>query len=472
MSRGKELTKNTIIVSIGRICTQCISFFLLPLYTAKLTTEEYGTVDLLNTYVLLLIPIIIFEIQQAIFRYLIDARKDEQEKIKIISSALIIAIIQSGIYLIIYAIIGKFINNNYKYFLATNVIATIFSSIMLQIARGFGDNKNYAIGSFITASFTIIFNVIFIAGFNLGAYGMLTASLISNVFCALYIIIKLKLYRYIKLKEFNFKKVKEMWKYSIPLIPNAISWWIMSASDRTIITTFLGVGQNGIYSAANKFSSIYSTFTNIFSITWTETVSTHINDKDSAEYFSKLINIVFNIFTTISLGIISLVPFVFNIFINENFNEAFYQIPILMFGTLANTMVILISGLYIAKKMTKQVARTSIVAAIINIILDIILIKYIGLYAASISTFVAYLSMMIYRMLDIKKYINIKFDIAQILKSFFIGIIIVILYYINNLWLNIISLVIVVLYGLYINKEVIKNLKNEGFSFVKKILKH
>ena len=51
MSKEKTLAKNTVIVSIGKISTQLISFFLLPLYTAYLTTNEYGTVDLLNTLI-------------------------------------------------------------------------------------------------------------------------------------------------------------------------------------------------------------------------------------------------------------------------------------------------------------------------------------------------------------------------------------------------------------------------------------
>ena len=74
MNREKELFKNTAIVGIGKISTQVITFFLLPVYTALLSTEEYGIVDLLNTLVMLLVPIISFQIEQAIFRYLVESR--------------------------------------------------------------------------------------------------------------------------------------------------------------------------------------------------------------------------------------------------------------------------------------------------------------------------------------------------------------------------------------------------------------
>ena len=74
MSRGKELIKNTAIVAVGKVCTKFLSFFLLPFYTAVLSTEEYGIVDLFNTYVSLLLPIIVFQIEDALFRFLVDVR--------------------------------------------------------------------------------------------------------------------------------------------------------------------------------------------------------------------------------------------------------------------------------------------------------------------------------------------------------------------------------------------------------------
>lgn len=79
MTKENTLIKNTIIVTIGKICTQLVSFFLLPLYTALLSTEEYGVVDLLNTLVNLIVPVFIMQMDQGIFRFLIENR-DKEEK--------------------------------------------------------------------------------------------------------------------------------------------------------------------------------------------------------------------------------------------------------------------------------------------------------------------------------------------------------------------------------------------------------
>lgn len=61
MSRAGELAKNTFIITVGRVATQFISFLLLPMYTVLLTSEEYGTVDLITTIVQLLVPNCFFD---------------------------------------------------------------------------------------------------------------------------------------------------------------------------------------------------------------------------------------------------------------------------------------------------------------------------------------------------------------------------------------------------------------------------
>lgn len=469
MNREKSLVKNTMIITIGKICTQLITFFLLPVYTALLSTEEYGTVDLLNTLVSLLLPIVTFQIEQALFRHLVDNRDNEQEIKNTITTTLVTITLQVLLYLIIFAVIAPIIENKYKYFLATNVVASIFSSIMLQISRGLGDNKQYAIGSFITALVTVLLNVLFIVFFKWGAYGMLTATLVGNVICSVYLFMVKKVHKYLDIKLYSKKLLKKLWKYSLPLIPNAISWWIFNSSDRIIVSSFLGIGANGVLSAAYKFSNVYITIYNIFNMTWTESAALHIKDEDNSQFFSKIIDTTLRLFTALCFGIIAFMPFIFPIMINDKFGQAYDQISILMLSSLFNVVVGLISVIYIAEKDTKAVAKTSIIAAITNIIVNLGLIKFIGLYAASISTLVAYMTMAIYRLVDVKKYIKIELNKKFIISAIAMMIIILVSYYINNLYLSIVMIFIVCLYAWITNRNsintIINMLKNK---FIKK----
>lgn len=459
MSKGKDLAKNTAIVSIGKICTQLITFFLLPVYTAVLSNEEYGVVDLLNTLTSLLLPIVTLQIEQGIFRYLIDCRENNEKQIKLITTIIRFMIIQSIVCIVIFLCVSPFIHNEYKYFLMANLLMGIFSSLLLQICRGLGDNATYAIGSFITGAFTVVLNVIFIVAFRWGAYGMLGATAISNFICAVYIFLKRKIYKYIKSKQFDKTILKEIIKYSVPLIPNMISWWIVSASDRTIISAVIGIAQNGIYSAANKFSGVFTTLYSVFNLTWTESASININSEDRDEFFSKILDFVIRFFGCLCLGTIAVMPFAFNILINEKFAEAYYQIPILILGSVFNILVSFVGSIYVAKKLTKEIAKTSVISAVINIFVNIALIKSIGLYAASISTVIAYALMFIYRWIDVKKYV--KFNVNKILMfalTIMYGVTIF-TYYLKNSMISVIVLGIVVVFAVIANLNSVSYLK-------------
>lgn len=458
MSKGKDLAKNTVIVSIGKICTQLITFFLLPVYTAVLSNEEYGVVDLLNTLTSLLLPIATLQIEQGIFRYLLDCRENKEKQTTLITTVSKFILVQSAICILIFLCASPFIHNEYKYFLMANLLMGILSSISLQICRGLGDNKTYAVGSFITGALTVILNVIFIVVFKWGAYGMLIATAISNLLCAIYVFVKKKIYKYIDIKQNDKKLLKDIIKYSVPLIPNMISWWIVSASDRTIISAVIGVAQNGIYSAANKFSGIFSTLYSVFNLTWTESASININSEDRDEFFSKIFDFIVRFFGSLCLGTIAVMPFVFGILVNEKFAESYYQIPILILGSVFNILVSFLGSVYVAKKLTKEIAKTSIIAAIINIVVNIALINQIGLYAASISTVIAYFAMFIYRWIDVKKYVSIKTNkalIAVLSVSFLVAII---TYYLKTKIILIVVLLAVIIIAIYINKDSAKYL--------------
>ena len=181
MNREKELAKNTLIITIGRICTQMITFFLLPLYTTILTTEEYGIVDLLNSLVMFLIPIISLQLEQAVFRKLIDNRKNNNQIKKIISSTFLFILSSLILYICIFSFFSIFIKNQYKYFLLSNVIIILIANVLLQIIRGLGNNKGYSVASFISATVTVILNVVLVALLKWGAYGMLLATFIGNL---------------------------------------------------------------------------------------------------------------------------------------------------------------------------------------------------------------------------------------------------------------------------------------------------
>lgn len=467
MDKKKQLAKNTIIIFFGRVCTQLISFFLLPLYTSYLNTSEYGIVDLIQTYVTLLVPVITLELEMSIFRYLVDARSSEKNTNKLISNNFFVLAVSLGIFSIMYIIVSCFINIPFKWLILVDIIVCVLSGNFLQVARGFGRTLDYSISCILTGLTTVISNIILICFIKMGASGMIISMALANGICSLYLFFRLKLYSKINFKNVDFKLLKDMYKYSIPLIPNGISWWIVNVSDRSIISWVLGAGANGLYAISNKFPTIISSLTGIFNLSWAESAALHIDAHDRDEFFSDITNTVIKLFTSLGVGMIACMPFVFPLLIDSKYDEAFYYIPFLVLGTVFNVAICLYSQVYLAKKLSKQVATTAIIGAIINIILNIVFIKKLGLYAASLSTAISYFVMMVYRHIDLKKYINIKVESGLIIKTLVIFTFSIVLYYQKNLFFDIINLIVVCFYALLLNKKLLLSVMDTVFKKMK-----
>lgn len=466
MNKKKQLAKNTIIIFFGRVCTQLISFFLLPLYTSYLATKEYGTVDLIQTYVTLLVPIITLELEMSIFRFLIDSRKSEKETNKLISNNFFILGISLSIFIILYIIVSSIVTIPYRWLILVDIIVCVLSGNFLQVARGFGKTLDYAISCILTGLTTVISNIILICFVHVQADGMIISMALANFMCSLYLFIRLKLYSKINFKIVDFKQIKEMYKYSLPLIPNGISWWIVNVSDRSIISIVLGASANGLYAISNKFPTIISSLTGVFNLSWSESAALHINSSDRDEFFSDITNTVLRLFMALGVGMLACMPFVFPILIDVKYNDAYNYIPFLVLGTVFNVAICLYSQVYLAKKLSKQVASTAIVGAIINILINVIFIKQIGLYAAAISTMISYFVMMIYRHFDLKKYVNIKIEKKLIIESIIIYTFTLLIYYQKSIILHVICLLIVCIYAFITNKDF---LKSSYLTVVKKI---
>lgn len=458
MSRGKELVKNTAIVAVGRVCTKFLSFFLLPFYTAVLSTEDYGIVDLFNTYISLLLPLIVFQIEDALFRFTIDVRGDENGEKKVVSTSLYFCTFQCIIFTAIFTVIQVFANIQYGWYLLFNVIISVFSGSMLQLTRGMGDNMGYAVSSFLTASTAIFLNIILVLCMNMGADGLFITAFVSNFIGILYVFIKKQVYKIVRLKYFDKSLLKNMLSYSLPLVPNSLSWWVVGASDKSVVSWFLGVSQNGILSVAQKFSTAYTTFYSIFNLTWTENAAIHCKDEDSTQYYSEIIETSFRVLNSACLGIIAGVALAFPWLVNEKFGQAYFQIPIYMLSSLLYSVIGIYSVVYIALKKTSVIAKTSMAAAAINLIVNIGLIQHIGLYAASISSVMAYGAMLIFRYFDIQKIMKIRIKSSVIVSCILFMVLDFVTYYIRNVWISCVNFLLIAVYAAFINRKLLKEL--------------
>lgn len=460
MKETNRLLKNTGIIAIGNLSTKAISFFLLPLYTAILSTHEYGVIDYIITLSMFCVPCISFLMDEAIFRFLIDC-KNKEEKTIIISNSFILVFIGIILFLVIIYPILVYVKYKYIWCLILFVISDIIATMISALLRGIGRTDAFAVYNFISSTIQIILNVIFIAVFYWGIEGMLSAMIIGRVVATFVYIICLKLWQYINLKKINIPKIKEMLKYAIPLIPNRVSWLIINLSSRIVIMNIMTSGALGIYAISSKFANLMDMIYGFFYQSWKESSARVLQSNDRDDFYNLVYKYLKGFMYSIVLLITSFMPIVFKFLIADTYSEAILYVPILLLATYFSNISGFYGGIFTAYKDTKIMGTSTIVAALINLVLMFIIINFLGLYAVAISALIANVVVYQYRKIKVKKYVILIENKRKIIFDWIMTGIIFLLFYSMNINLQMIGILISIIYFVSMNYEILKLMKNK-----------
>lgn len=406
----KELTKNTVFFSISNVGTKLISFLLVPLYTYVLSPSEYGTVDILNTTIALLVPLLTVNIQDAVLRFALDK---EYQPNHIISSGVKLVSFSSLIFACVLLVLKIFellpLEWKYCLYLIYSFSSTSFQNIFSLYLRAKNKIATAASAAVLSALVACGLNLFFLLYLKAGIIGYLSANMIASLIGCLYCFFFGKICREVK-ESVRYDVLKKMLLYSAPLIVNSLAWWLNDASDRYILTFFSGISITGIYAVAYKIPTILSVAQGVFYNAWSVSAIKEYDPLDKDGFVGN----VYSIYSYISLIICSLImignPIISRMLYSKDFYDAWKYVPALLVGVLFNGLALFEGCLFTAVKRTKDVSRTTLVGAAVNTILNITLIPFFGAYGAAIATLIGYLTVWLRRTLTVKKLIDIKMD--------------------------------------------------------------
>ena len=465
MNQKKQLLVNTIIIAIGKLSTQVISFLLLPLYTSKLTPSEYGTYDLLVTISTFLLPIITMLMEESMFRFLIDA-EDFKAKKKVITATIFYTTVGALVFCLISGIVLAIMKYEYAAVFILFILSNIILGLSNALARGMGKIKLYSLSNFILGASTIVLNIVFIVSLKLGVSGLLWSNTIANSATAIIVLLKLHLPKFISKKDLSRKTLSEMLRYSIPLVPNNLSWIIISLSDRLMLSFMTGTDANGIYSVANKFPNIVYTCYGFFSTAWKESAARILKEDNKSAYYNSIYKDIKFFLKAIVLGLIAVMPFAFPILVDSSYGDAYVYIPILVISIYYTNMSNFYGGIFTAYKDTKIMGSTTVMAAITNIVINLIFIPKFGIYAATFSTLISNFIVYVYRRVRLTDYIRLKEKFNYV---FWILLVITLAsYYYNNMITNVITFIVVLAYCIFTNWNLLKKITQPIINKIKR----
>ena len=397
------------LLTISQFGTKLLSFFLVPLYTNVLTTEEYGTYDLFNTTISLLIPILTLNIVDASLRFAIDKHTDKNDVFSIS-----IHYVLKGSALILLVSLGNHllkvneILDQYWYFFVLMFAVSALNGVVSYFARGIDRVADVSAAGILTSATMIGLNILFLLPLKMGISGYFLASIIGSFAGTGYLLIRIRAWQYFRLRPVQNALKKEMLSYSEPLIANSIAWWINNASDRYVVTWLCGLAANGIYSVGYKIPSILNIFQTIFNQAWTLSAVKDFDPEDKDGFFSRMYNLYnFGMVFICSVLILS-ARLIAKILYAKDFYAAWKYVPFLMIAIVFGSLSGYIGGIFSAVKQSKIFAQSTVIGAASNIIMNLCLVHLFGPIGAAVSTAVSFWLVWAIRVKHLKRYLRIR----------------------------------------------------------------
>lgn len=458
MSRSGKLAKNITFITIGNIGSKLVGFIMLPFYTTWLSPADYGVTDLLGVYANLMLNIVACDISDAIYIFPVDAPR--KKVIRYYSTGFFFQVFCSIICLIIFAglslsgIPGTFGQNlGYIYGI---LISALFQKYTQDFCRGINKMSVFSYTGIIQTGTVALFSFLLIPQY--GVYGFVMATILSNVLSTLFTFVYSRSYHYLSFSAFDKSMLNEMLKFSIPLMPSAVMWWLISSLNKPLLETYIGLFALGLIAVAGKLPGVMSMVFNFFQQAWIVTVVEEYKKPDFSCHFNKMFQMVIAVQVAVCfLIIVFSKPFI-NLMTTKEFYEAWKYIPLLSISVIFSNASAFLGTVFSAVRKSKYTFYSVILGGISALLFNYLLIPLWGIWGACLAICLAHAITTMSRVYFSRNLICFTN------KAYLIGeVILLLLAYLSALflrqwWLMIAYASCLLLY-LYLNRHTLKSVK-------------
>lgn len=417
-----KLIKNTILYSIGEVCPKIISFILLPIYTLFLSTSDYGIISYTNSVMLFLFILASLSLNSYVLRYYFIRETKYERKCLLGNIFLSIFFVNILILSLSYLLLPNLLltfnvqipwNPYFKLALLVNFLDS-FSIIPLVFFRVEQNALKFISFTLSKTLVQVLLTLYFIVYKEVGLIGYFYAGLGTQLpFALIGIIVMLKN----AVLRINISEIKEGLKYALPLLPGAISYFVLSLSDRIILERNVDIALIGIYNVAATIALSL----NIIIQSGYKAIEPEIFKRYNTEGFVFFVKntqkYFFSLIYMLGLTISLFSQEVFYFMTSESFYQGYRIVPILVIGVVMTGQNVIYSGVLSAACLTKSIGIATMIGAIFSLIFNIFFIPYWGIYAAAISSAFSFFIMnsFLYYKLPIKNKSTIKENICVVL---------------------------------------------------------
>ncbi len=410
LDKYKKLITNTLLFALSSFGSKVLVYLMMPLYTGILTPDEYGIITNIQDTSQLLLPLTCVGITNAIIRFGLDAACDKKA---VFTGGFAALGIGTALVALLYPVLCiEPALNGYLWLVYLYVIVSCARNLCSQFVRARQLTRLYAFDGLLNTTLLVVFYVVYLIPCHMGIVGYVLATITADALSAVFLIITAKLHRFFEPRSFDRTLFKGMLKYSVPLIPASMFWWITNASDKKFVLYMLGAEESGLYAFAYKIPNLLMLVSTLFTEAWQLSAVADAGDgEERSSFFSKVFAGYQSILTVGASGII-LFSKVFVTILDGSGGEyygAWRYIPILVIATVYSCYSSYMSSVYMVEKKSALNLYTTMAGAALNLVLNALLIPAFGVNGATVATFLSYLLVFVLRVLSSRRYI--PFDI-------------------------------------------------------------
>lgn len=405
MNKYKTLLSNTFLISAGTFGSKILVFFMVRFYTGYLSPADYSTADLITQTANMLFPIISLGITEGVFRFALD---NERGRRSIFTAGFAVITAGSLAFIIIAPILCTVKSfKGYVWLIVVYTMASCYHALCSQFVRATGNTALFAVQGILNTSIVIGFNILFLAVLEIGVTGYVLSVVLADFLSTLFLFFKEKLWRQFTPHPRKPAFIK-MLKYSIPLIPTTIFWWITSVSDRYMVNGFIGQTANGLYTVSYKIPTVLTLVSTMFMQAWqfSAVTESHGDRKEHIKFFSGVWRSFQAVMFLAGSFIIALSKPAIRILAAKEYYEAWRYVPVLSGAMIFTAFTSFVGTVYVVTKQSGLSFITALAGAVINIVLNFILIPSpLGVQGAAVATLLSYLAVFIIRAVNSRKYL-------------------------------------------------------------------
>lgn len=414
MNKYQKLASNTIVLAIGQFGSKLLVYVMLKFYTSMLGTDGFGDVSNIINASALLISVVTLSISEGVLRYGLDKGNSGRH---VFSIGVNVAVIGLVIFAAFVPLIG-FIEmlKGYEWLIFMYVCTGSIKGICSIYVRARGHVKLFAIDGMLTTLSMVVFNLLLLGVFDLGVLGYVLSVSLGDLVSIVFLCIKAKLLKQYRPLGNDKALRKAMIRYSIPLMPTTVMWWIVNVSDTFMVTAIYGSAANGVYSFAYKFPNLAALVVGIFLQAWQMSAITERNSRTVSNFYSNVFSMMETVMFVAVAGIMLILrPFIMPFFGSEGFEGAYFYVPTLLCAVVFQCCSNFMGSIYSASGKTGHSLTSSALGAVMNIVLNLILLHWVGVIGAAIATLASYIAVFVYRAIDTNKILYMKINIPKLL---------------------------------------------------------